>query len=165
MIDQPGKYRARCIDNPAEARWGRSRNGNEQIALTFALVDEEGHTTSETIDWVGTFDEHKNKNGNSAADFTIQALRNCGWRTDTLEDLSGINDEEVELDVQWDEYEGKRRLRVCWVNRPGGRRITFKQPLDPAGRKALSARFANLVKGSKPMGQSSQVDDRPDWAR
>lgn len=161
MIDQPGKYRARCIDNPAEPRLGRSESGNEQIALTFALLDEDGRETSETIDWVGTFAEGK------ATEITIKAMRTCGWTGDSLDSLDGINDNEVELDVQWDEYKGEKRLRVKWVNRPGGNRILFKTALDPAGKKALAARLRGAIAASKPAGGSAAAkeDDRPDWAR
>lgn len=148
-IQDAGKYRAKCIDNPSEPRFGRSEGGNEQIALTFALTDEEGHTTDTTIDWVGTFAEGK------ATEITLKALRTCGWKTDNVDNLDGINDNEVELDVQWDEYKGERRLRVKWINKPGGNRIKFQNELDAGGRKALAARLRGAAIASKPVGGSA----------
>lgn len=160
-IQEAGKYRARCIDNPSEPRFGRSEGGNEQIALTFALVDEEGRPTDTTIDWVGTFAEGK------ATEITMKALRTCGWSTDSVDDLTGIDANEVELDVQWDEYKGERRLRVKWINKPGGNRIAFKASLDEGGRKALAARLRGAAIASKPAAGSgtSAASDLPDWAK
>jgi hypothetical protein len=166
-IEEAGKYLAKCIDDPGAIRWGRSNNGTPQLALTFETVDADGNFTGNTID--GAFsldDEKKNARGTSAYTITEKALRNCGWHTGTLEDLSGINDNIVELDIQWEEYGGVNRLRIKWVNKPGGHRLTFKNTLTPAEVKALAARFRGATEASKPKaaqggGGGHRGDDIP----
>jgi hypothetical protein len=152
IISEAGKYRARCIDDVSNIRWGMSKNGIPQLALTFALTDDEGRTTDTTIDGAFSLDEKKNAKGTSAYSITEKALRICGWRTGSLDDLSGINDNEVELDVQWEEYNGESRLRIKWVNKPGGHRLTFKDSMSQADIKALAARFRGASEASKPKG-------------
>lgn len=148
-ISGPCKVRARCIENANAPRFGLSDSGNEQIALAFTLLDEEGVDTGETIDWVGTFASEKSN------EITIKALRNCGWKTDDIANLNGINDNEVELDIQFDEYNGERRLKVKWVNKPGGNRIKFKNELDERGKKALAARLRGTIAANKASGGAS----------
>jgi len=157
-ITEPGKYLARCIDNPSQIRWGRAKSGAEQIALSFAFL-ENGKPGSSTIEWVGGF------GSDQAAEITIKALRACGWSGDDLLDLSGINDCDVELDIAWDEYQGERRLRIKWVNRPGSGRLTFRDALDERSKKALAARMRGMIaraNGGAPSGaQRKPADDYP----
>jgi hypothetical protein len=155
-ITEPGKYLARCIDDPLAIRWGRAKSGSEQIALTFALVDN-GKPTNATIEWVGGF------GSDDSAKITLRALRACGWSGDDLLDLRGINDCDVEIDVQRDEYQGESRLRVRWVNKPGSGRLTFKEQLDDRSKKALAARMRSLVSGSaqRATGRRWSDDDLP----
>ncbi len=162
-IQEAGKYLAKCIDDTSAIRWGISKNGIGQLALTFELVDADGNFTGDTIDGAFSLDEKKNAKGTSAYTITEKALRNCGWKTGTLEDLSGINDNVVELDIQWEEYEGNNRLRIKWVNRPGGHRLTFQNSMSPADVKALAARFRGASEASKPKGGSGAPgnDDIP----
>lgn len=139
-ITQPGKYLARCIDDPRAIRWGRAKSGSEQIALTFATTgDDPAVPEGSTIEWVGGF------GSDEAAKITLKALRACGWSGEDLLDLSGINREQVEIDVQVDEYQGEKRLRVRWVNRPGAGRLTFRETLDDRSKKALAARMRALA--------------------
>lgn len=164
-IQEAGKYLARCIDDVGQIRWGMSKNGIPQLALTFALVDQDERATNETIDGAFSLDEKKNQKGTSAYSITEKALRNCGWRTGSLDDLSGINDNIVELDVQWEEYNGESRLRIKWVNKPGGHRLTFKDSLSAADVKAIAARFRGASEASKPKnapaGGGTSGDDIP----
>ncbi len=147
MIENPGKYLAKCVDDPSAVRFGRAKTGSEQIALTFALVDDSGRVDhGATIDWVGSFANDK------STEITIKALRACGWTGNDLTDLRGINDLEVELDVQLEEYQGEQRLRVRWVNKPGGGRIKFADELDQRSRQALAARLKQRAAAIAPTG-------------
>ncbi len=149
MITGPCKVHARCTeDETAEPRMGIAESGNEQIALNFAVLDENDDQTGDTQEWVGTFD------GGKAEDITTKAMRACGWKSNNPNDLRGIGDNIVELDIQWDEYKGDRRLRVKWVNVIGGGRIKFKKSLDADGKAALAARVAARMAAREGGGEA-----------
>lgn len=148
-IAEPGKYMARCIDNPREIRWGRAKSGAEQIALTFALVDQSGAPTSSTMEWVGGFGTDQ------SANITIKSLRACGWSGDDLFELDGIGANVVELDVAWEDYQGERRLRIKWINTPGSGRLMFRDALDERSKRALGARLKGLLAKHAPQGSAS----------
>lgn len=126
------KVLARCIDDPTEVRWGRASTGTAQLALTFQLK------TGGTMEWIGSFA------GETSSKISRRVLRNCGWDTKTLKDLAGINENEVELDIQWEEYEGKYRQRIKWVNKPGGGRMKFDDALEPNDLDDLDAMMENI---------------------
>lgn len=145
-INEPGKYMARCVDDPRQIRWGRAKSGAEQIALTFAVLDQHGAPTSSTMEWVGGFGTDQ------SAEITIKALRACGWSGDDLLDLAGINANAVELDVAWEDYQGERRLRIKWINSPGAGRLTFRDALDERAKRELAMRMRKLA--SKHVGRT-----------
>jgi hypothetical protein len=160
----PGKYLARACgpDVPDNVQWGAANSGNTQVALRFALLDEEGKSTDTTIWWVGTFDDKPNAKGTTASDITCRALRNCGWRGDDFGDLRGIDSEDVELDIQEDTYEGNTRLRVKWVNRPGSGSFSFSKPLGSVAIADLSKKLKGKLvamdqkDGGAARGQGNQ---------
>lgn len=158
-IIEPGKYLAKCIDHPDSIRWGRAKSGAEQIALTFAFIDGDGQPGASTIEWVGGFGTDQ------SAEITIKALRACGWSGDDLLDLRGINEETVELDIAWDEYQGERRLRIKWINRPGSGRLQFRDLLDERAKQSLAARMRKIAAKHKdaqrPQGKATARDDYP----
>lgn len=121
-----GIYRAR----PLEAVLTYTAAGNEQVHISFELLDDgfEG----KYLTYFGSFSE-------KAQEHTFKALRNCGWTGVDLSDLSGLNADEVSLVVENEEYEGKVRAKVRWVNAPGG--VTVKAPLPPDKAKAFAARM------------------------
>lgn len=133
-IEQAGKYLARAI--PDTVNFGESSNNNEQVAVSFDFLDGNGDATGDRMTWFGSLAEGK------AQDITIEALRNAGARLDgSIFDLEGLGSVEVELVVDWNEYNGKRNLRINWVNAAGGQRFTFKTQLDDKGKKALDAKL------------------------
>ncbi len=135
QITEPGKYLAKAV-GPRNVEFGMSKNGHEQIAVEFVLLHPENYEESDaTTQWVGSLAN------DASLEITIKALRACGWKGDDFNDLTGIDSEMVELDVQWDEYQGKKRLKPKWVNKPGGGKINFKQKLDVGGKAAMNARL------------------------
>ena len=138
----PGTYRARATGHtvPEHVRWGRAEKGNEQIAIRFVLLGEGDQETPDQIWWVGTFADTPNAKGTTAAQITLTALRNCGWRGDDPSNLVGIDSEIVELDCQEDTYNGVTRVKVRWVNKPGAG-FAFKEELGMGEIKALGARY------------------------
>lgn len=130
MLDA-GTYRARAI----EAALGETDTGKEQIAVRFSLLDLEG----QEITWYGYFTD-------KTLETTFKALRTAGWKGQDLSDLADLcNPEtpEVTLVVEQEEYEGKVRARVRWVNGAGG--LALKKALDPNKAKAFAARMKGQI--------------------
>lgn len=132
----PGKYRGR----PVSAALGLTSTNKEQIAVTFELVDPPG----ERITWYGFFTE-------KTTDRTLQSLRHCGWHGTDLavfceEQLPAGFDQEVELDVQHEEYpanSGKFQARVAWVNGGGGLAVKNAMTRDQA--KSFADRMQRTI--------------------
>lgn len=71
---------------------------------------------------------------------TFKTLRDLGWKTDSLEDLEGIGDTEVDVVVDDEEYDGKTHSVVRWINALGA----GKMEADKV--KTFAARMAGEVK-------------------
>lgn len=131
MLDA-GYYRARAV----EYALGKTEKGGRQVAVRFETLDDEGRSGA-SITWYGYFTDKTRER-------TLESLQHCGWEGDDITDLSGIERNEVQLVVEHEEYEGKVRAKVAWVNRPGGGGIAIKAPLDEAEK----AEFAREVKAT-----------------
>lgn len=106
-----------------EAQLGVSGTGTEQVAVLFELT--EGPNKGQRITWFGFFTE-------KTQDRTLESLEHCGWSGETLQDLSGISRNEVELEIDHEpdfKDPTKTRARVQWVNKPGGRSLAVKQAM------------------------------------
>lgn len=156
QITEPGKYLARAINESVDM--GLSNSGTEQISIQFALLDADGEPTDATITWIGNFKTTK------SMEITSKALKATGWGG-SLKDLSGIGSKNSELDVQYDEYNGERRLKVKWVNTPGGGGIIFKNKIEGSAKDALAARMDAFMKsrGEAPAAGGGAVDDLPSF--
>jgi hypothetical protein len=72
-------------------------------------------------------------------------MRTAGWQGDDVTDLSSLSRPdvpEVELVIAHEEWEGKTREKVKWVNAAGG--IALKA-LDQGKKQALAARIRATV--------------------
>lgn len=138
MIDQ-GRYRAKAVD------WelGVAGTGTEQIAIRFELLDDEQHRT---IIYYGYFTD-------GALKWTLQTLRNCGWEGVDLDDLTGLDSEEVSITVEHEEDQnGEIRAKVGWVNKEGGGPM-MTNTIDGKDKKSFAKRMkAKLMalEGGKP---------------
>ena len=131
QILEPGDYRAQAV----EAVLGRSSKGTEQIAVKFNLLDFEG----QSISWYGYFSE-------KAFEITMRGLRAAGFAGDNLADLSSLRADvapEVVLVIEHDEYNGKVRPRVQFINSTGG--MAVKDALDEGEAKSFAARMKGRV--------------------
>lgn len=138
---QPGKYRARAT-GPDDVQFGRTNNGNDQVAVLFRFTHPE--LEQETITWFGTFADGK------ATEITVRALRACGWAGDNLADMTGIDSQEVELVlVEEEDQEGNLRTKVRWVNKPGGGKVELKNALNQGEVQALTNRMKGYLIASK----------------
>lgn len=100
-----GRHRARA----REGSLTQAKTGTPQVYVGFELLDMPGRS----ISWYGYLSE-------KAEERTIEALRTAGWTGDDISRLDGLGDSEVELVVEWEEYEGKLRARVKFINAMGG---------------------------------------------
>lgn len=154
--DLTGIHRAKL----RHVAFSETLKGKEQILLKFELLEQaSGNPTGTTLTYFGQFE-------GKSLDFTVDAIRCCGWVGDELHELPDLAlnnrlDEEVSLTVERDEYEGNVSNRVKYVNRPG----RFGKPMSPEMVRELSARLKNAVKNStrskKPGASSNRFDDVP----
>jgi hypothetical protein len=131
---QAGTYRGK----PVRAALGLASTGTEQIAVQFEFVDPPG----ERLTWFGFFTE-------KATERTIESLRHCGWRGDDLSVFvegqpppEGF-DQEVELVVTTEQYQGKTQTRIAFVNGGGG--MAMKNALDADQAAAFAKRMKSKI--------------------
>lgn len=136
---KPGTYKARAT----EGALGLTKGGKEQAAIAFAIID--GDHAGESVTWFGYFTE-------ATADRTIEALRHCGWAGDDLSDLSGILDNEVQIVIEHEDYEGKTQVRVKWVNKSGSGGLALKERLEGGAAKAFAQRMKGAVLAQRMKG-------------
>ncbi len=140
----PGDYRAVAVpvttdDGPTFVQFGKTNSGKTFVLLNFEILD--GPSAGKTISWRGFFTTEK------AEKRTVESLRYCGFRGEELSAASAQElDQEVSIAIDHEEYEGKVRDRVKWVNRPGGRGYKLKEQLPGADLKKLSSSLKLKVK-------------------
>ena len=136
----PGTYTAKV----ASFDWGTTPKGNEQLALTFNV---EGH---------GKITAYLYWTKDSVIDRSFESLRYCGWTGDDLTklDLADLQ-KPVEIVVENEEWEGKTRTKVAWINDPN-RAVAVANRMTEDALKKFAARMKSKV---KPM--PGKQDDIP----
>lgn len=112
---------------------GYTNTGKEQVGVELCVVDD-GEFFGERITWYGYFTE-------KTFDRTIESLRILGWDGDDLSDLTGLDRNEAQAVIEEDEYDGKLRLKVQWINAKGG--LAIQKPMGDSE----AASFAQRMKG------------------
>lgn len=146
-----GKFPAKAV----EWKLAETKGGREQVVVDFKFTDPQ----LGNILWFGFFTD-------LTFERTVESLRYMGWTgTDVLEldtPQANLNANEVELVVDHEEYEGKWRAKVKWVNRKGG--VDIAAPLAVEKR----ASFAQRMKASilsmelgKPKGPPTSAKTPP----
>jgi hypothetical protein len=142
-----GYYRAVAVPVTIDgetlwAQLGRSKEKQTpQVSIMFAILDE-GPYKGRRIGWMGFFTE-------ASVDRTVESLRLCGFKGDELADLPRqALDQEVSVTVEHDEWEGKKRAKVAWVNAPGGG-MKMANPMDAKDIRIFSAKMKAKFK-AKP---------------
>lgn len=124
--------------------FGTASTGNNQVAVQCDIVSPE-EFGGESIAWIGHFTDKTTAR-------TIASLRLLGWTGDDLSELEGdtgtLLPNEVELVCDVEEFEGELQLKVKWVNRPGGGRFAFKEPLTGPRLKAFAAQMKGQVRSA-----------------
>ena len=97
----------------------KSKSGLPMAMIRFQIVDNDGD--NHFLTWYGTFKEGK------AAEITSEALAVCGMTSNNPADLakgggSGVLKDGgiVSITVKMEEWEGKVRPKIAYINPPGG---------------------------------------------
>lgn len=153
-ISSKGSYRARAI----EWKWGKSSNDNVQLGVSFDFLDHPGTRMTRYLSFT-----------DDAFDHSIKAMRNCGWQGEDLDDLTGLDTNEVSLVVDYDrdDTNHEKGLRIQFVNSAGG--IAMKTAMAPEEVKSFGQRMKGRVRAAdsaagRSVGQSPQRvadSDRP----
>lgn len=111
---QAGIYEA----NISEYGIGPTKSGDPQVMILFNYNDLEG--TPHEITWFGSLKEGK------AQEITMRTILYCGFNGSDPADLaegvsSGLLDvaTPVKITIEESEYQGKKSMKVAWVNRMG----------------------------------------------
>lgn len=146
-----GRYRARAMRTENDGLGNSSNKGTPQVVLVFKLLEEDFH--GETLPWIGYLTD-------ATEERTLESLRICGWKNDDLSDLDGVCDNDVELVVDHERYEGKLRAKVQFVNRIGG----FKQkaPMSQDAAKAFAAKMRDKAAASRVKASSNGGGSKTD---
>jgi hypothetical protein len=121
-----GTFKARA----KEWALGLSSTSKEQVAVLFEIT--QGEHAGKAVTWFGYFTENTTER-------TLDSLRHCGWDGDNFVELKGLDANEVEIVVEEEEYEGKRRTKVQWVNRPS--RLAMREPMNGQAQAAFAAKM------------------------
>lgn len=87
--------------------------------------------------------------GDNSIDRSVESLRICGFKGDDIDQFFGQRPEnEVSIVVEHEEYDGKTRAKVKWINKPGGGGLVLQKRLAGADLKKMSARMKQRMKAA-----------------
>jgi len=130
-----GTYKARAIGSVL----GVAGTGTEQIVVTFEITSE-GSRKGEQYAWYGFFTD-------ATTSRTLDALENAGWDGESLENPAGLGRVECEIVLGEEEYNGETKVRVQWVNKPGGGGV--KNVMSPQEAKSFNERMKGEIAARK----------------
>ena len=138
-------YRAKAT----AAALGYTQGGKPQVAIDFVLLDGgylsqwEG-AIGQHVTWYGYF-------GENSITHTMKALRTCGWSTDSIDDLTGFDQNEVSLVlVEENDLQGYPRIKVRWVNAPGGTGgVALKAKMAPDEARSFADQMRGYAQASR----------------
>jgi hypothetical protein len=137
-----------------EGMLGKTGTGKEQVAVSLEVLDSVTDA-SEQMAWYGYFTD-------AAAEYTIKALRTMGWTGDDLADLSSIKGAEVAVVVEHEEYEGKTRAKVRWINPVGsGSGAILKEQMSEAEAKSFAAKMKGRIRAFDKLAGQPKNTGKP----
>jgi len=152
---QEGRHTVKPVE------WGltKTSSGKPNVFITF----------TNGLTWFGSLNEGK------AREFTIRSLVNCGFRSDNLKALDMPNaldtNSDVSIVVAHEEYNGKTRARVQWVNKMGSLKASKEETAEMLNGLDLRGDFmvemqdqgVEMKKHTSPIqpAQSFDVNDIP----
>lgn len=144
----PGRYKARGVDG----KLALTNDGKPQVAV-LVRIEDEGPWNGWEMTWYGYFSEKSQKR-------TIESLRFLGWQGDDLDNLVGIDGNEVSLTVEHDTGDdGVTRAKAAWINRAGA--IAVKNIMDDGTARNFAERMKGLVmKVSQEIGTAAPAPSK-----
>lgn len=129
-------------EGPVWAQFGNSKaKGTPQVYVAFAILH--GDYAGFRIGWFGYF-------ADGSEDRTIESLRFCGFKGDDFATaIAGPLDQEVQIQVEHETYEGKVRAKVAWVNAPGGGSFRMAKTMGKDELRKFGATLKNKLR-AKP---------------
>ena len=135
---EAGRYKAKGVLGAL----GETSKGAPQVAVLVEIT--EGEHAGTQLTWHGYFTQLTEEK-------TLEQLRVLGWSTDDLDDLKGIDANEVSIVVEHEtDDKGETRAKVRWINRPGG--LAMKQVMDATAAKRFAASMKAKAIASRRAG-------------
>lgn len=113
------------------AKSGEKGDGSLQCVGYFKIT--RGRYAGRNVIWFGYMTE-------GSYERTMKSWRYCGWKGADINNPGPMN-QEVEIEVEHNEWNGKVSARVAWVNPPGGGAIQLKNPVVGQERAKVAARI------------------------
>ncbi|MDH3279513.1 MAG: hypothetical protein OEQ39_02855 [Gammaproteobacteria bacterium] len=150
-INEPGKYTVTIFD-PAFYPMPEKDGIDYRFSVRLPGRTEDGKTITAEMFFTPTLAKSGQHAGKTMAEINAEKLFELGmeppFHPDRLIDLEGV---ECEYDVQYEEYDGRERLRVKWVN---------KHSIKPLQAEDVSRMWAKLTGKSQDAAPTVQ-DDLP----
>ena len=151
--------------HPGVCRFIQIAEGSKaaQVVVSFELIEPDPEA--------GMFTSYFGSLSDAAIEHTVKALRNCGWQGDDLSELPALAEadqlnEQVELVVKHESWEGKPRAKVAWVNRPGGGKVKLERTIEGEDLRSFGQQMRSRIaaaggkRGARPT--SSRMPDYED---
>ena len=144
-----GFYTGRAV--AGSEQYGTTDNGTDQIALDIAIP-----SLNQTLTTFLFFSD-------AAAPYAWEKLRACGLKGDDLSKLVGIDENEVTVQIKYEEYKGKQQMKVD-ISANGGR-VKLASTMDEKQKRAFAARMKAFAgapppkAAAKPAPRRSTSDD------
>lgn len=147
-----GTWRAKALKGDL----GFTLGGKEKVAVVIEFLDEPNR--GQRLTWYGYFSD-------KTADRTLESLMTMGWDGDDLSELKGLGGAEFQAVVEEDMYEGKKQIKIQWINKLSGDTPNLGKRMEGGDR----ASFAQKMKGralalkqqQKQAETSDPMDDLP----
>lgn len=144
---QAGKYTAKAV----EGAWGKSKEkGTPMVAVRFAF-DNDG--SQEHLWWTGYLTNTVCPSGKTVSENTFETLALLGYNDEKalVNDDNGnpcftcpehLEDKEVSITVEVEDYNGKPQHKIKWINALGGSIIAGMPVAQVLGSLNLKAEMA-----------------------
>lgn len=128
-----GSFPIRAVHGAYEFGFA-GENNTDQIAVLIEFLD--GPNKGKRTMWFGSFTA-------KAEERTLEALSYLGWDCKSIMDMSTLGTVDAIGVVKEEEYNGKSRTRLAFINRSVG--PAFKKPMSDVDLRAFEARMKGKV--------------------
>lgn len=127
---KPGIYKGRVMSG--KEQHGESSNSTPELLLMVNVPDLGRQFTVPLY-----FSQ-------AAAPYSFERLRACGWKGKSaldLEDMTGVGDNDIDIEIKYEMYEGSLKMKVSIMSGGGGR-FNTSNPMD---KKSFAAKVAAIT--------------------